>query len=102
MYVPKINTPAGRQPLTVVPNNLLLEAYLNSDASPEEKELARYLSGLDDVEYAGAVLRCALDGGALVVVYPRLNQKAPEGAREVCSVPDGFLYLVPATAPSKS
>lgn len=102
MYVPKINTPSGRQPITVVPNKYILEAYMNSDASPEDKELARYLYSLDDAEYAGAVLRCALDGGALVVVYPRLNQKAPEGAREVCSVPDGALYLVPATAPSKS
>lgn len=94
MYVPKINTPSGRQPITVVPNKYILEAYMNSDTSPEDKELARYLYSLDDAEYAGAVLRCALDGGALVVVYPRLNQKAPEGAREVCQVPDGALYLV--------
>lgn len=94
MYVPKITTPSGRLPITVVPNKYILEAYMNSDASPEDKELARYLYSLDDAEYAGAVLRCALDGGALVVVYPRLNQKAPDGAREVCQVPDGALYLV--------
>ena len=95
MYVPKIKTPAGMRPITVVSNKYLLAAYMNSDASPEDKELARYLAALDDEEYAGAVLRCALDGGALVVVYPRLNQKAPEGAREVCAVSDGALFLVP-------
>lgn len=95
MYVPKIKTPAGMQPITDVSNKYLVAAYMNSDASPEDKELARYLVALADEEYAGAILRCALGGGSLVVVYPRLGQKAPEGAREVCAVPDGALYLVP-------
>lgn len=96
MYEPKINTPAGLQPITVVPNDKLLEAYMHSDACPEDKELARYLYALDDAEYAGALLRVALRGGSLVVVYPGSGQKAPEGAREVCTVPDGVLYLVKA------
>ena len=100
MYVPKINTPKGPQPITVVPNASLLEAYMHSDACPEDKELARWLYELGDLEYAGAVLRCALDGGRLVIVYPGLGQKQPEGGRPLVSVPDGALYLV--TSPSRS
>ena len=100
MYVPKINTPKGPQPITIVPNDMLLELYMNSDACPEDKELARWLYDLGDLEYAGAVLRCALDGGRLVVVYPGLGQKQPEGGRPLVSVPDGALYL--DTAPSMS
>lgn len=100
MYVPKINTPSGPQPITVVPNASLLEAYMYSDACAEDKELARWLYDLGDLEYAGAVLRCALDGGRLVIVYPGLGQKEPEGGRPLISVPDGALYLV--TAPSMS
>ncbi len=94
MYVPQIKTPAGCQPITVVPNASLLEAYMYSDACPEDKELARYLYAVGDLEYAGAVLRCALNGGSLVVVYPGLGQKEPEGAKFICTVLDGALYLV--------
>lgn len=84
------------QPITVVSNKYLVAAYMNSDASPEDKELARYLVALDDEEYTGALLRLALrEGSRLEVYYPGLGQKAPEGAREVCVVPDGALYLVP-------
>lgn len=100
MYVPKINTPKGPQPITVVPNALLLELYMDSDACPEDKELARWLTFLHDPEYAGAVLRCALDGGRLVIVYPGLGQKEPEGGRSIVSVIDGALYLVPASSKS--
>ena len=100
MYVPKIKTLEGPQPITMLPNDMLLRVYMNSDASPEDTELARGLYDLGDLEYAGAVLRCALDGGRLVIVYPGLGQKEPEGGRPIVSVPDGALYLV--TAPSAS
>lgn len=100
MYVPKINTSKGRQPITVLPDKMLLEAYLNSDASPEEKELARYLVALDDAELSGRFLRMCFNGGRLVAVYPGDGEKAPASAHEVCTIPDGVLYL--ATAPSKS
>lgn len=96
MYVPKINTTEGKKPVTVLPNELLLEGYLYSDAPTEDKEVARYLFTLDDKEYAGAVLRRALNGGELVVVYPGLNQQPPKGAELVCSVADGALYYVKA------
>lgn len=97
MYVPKIQTNKGLQPITVLPNNMLLEVYMNSSACAEDKDLARYLSALDDAEYAGALLRCCFSGARLVVVYPALNQAPPEGARFITSVEDGGLYLVPAT-----
>ncbi len=100
MYVPKINTPGGPQPITIVPNSLLLELYMDSDACAEDKELARYLYALGDLEYAGAVLRCALDGGRLVPVYPGRGEKEPEGGRSIVEIEDGALYLV--TASSKS
>lgn len=67
-----------------------------SSACAEDKEMARYLDILGDVEYAGAVLRCCFDGGRLVVVYPGLNQTPPDGARFITSVEDGGLYLIPA------
>lgn len=54
MSVPKINTPAGRQPITVVPNASLLEAYMYSDACPEDKELARCLYFLGDLDMPGS------------------------------------------------
>jgi hypothetical protein len=96
MYIPKINTTTGRAPITVLPDALLLEAYLNSDACAEDKELARWLLDLEK-EKAGQVLRSALgEGGALVPVYEGLSQKAPKGGAFVCAIPDGALYVVKA------
>ncbi len=96
MYVPKINTTKGRQPVTILPDAYLLEGFLYSDAPAEDKEVVKMLmEGADEVTGAFA-LRSALEGGELVLVYPRLNQKAPKGAELLCSVADGALYLVKA------
>lgn len=101
MYVPKIKTNEGLKPITIVPDRFLLEAYLNSNICDEDKEVASWLVSLDDPEYAGALLRSALNGGFdLAVIYPGAGGKVPEGARFICSVPDGALYLV--RVPSKS
>lgn len=100
MYVPKIETNKGLQPITVLPNNILLEAYMKSNACAEDKELAHYLYFLYDAEYAGAVLRCCFSGARLVEVYPGdpgFNQTPPEGARFITSIEDGALYMIPAT-----
>lgn len=82
MYVPKINTTKGRQPVTILPDAYLLEGFLYSDAPAEDKEVVKMLmEGADEVTGAFA-LRSALEGGELVLVYPRLNQ-SPEGRRVV-------------------
>ena len=101
MYVPKINTPKGPQPITVVPNRFLLGAYVASNICAEDLEMVRFLEALDDVEYAGAVLRMALNGShKFTLVYPGAGGVAPEGGIFVCSVPDGALYLVKASPTS--
>lgn len=101
MYIPKINTPEGLKPITVVPNCFLLGAYLSSNISAEDFEIVRYLEAVEDSEYAGAVLRSVLNGSYnFALVYPGAGGVVPEGAKFVCSVPDGALYLV--KAPSKS
>ena len=96
MYVPKINTTEGVKPITWLPNSALLEAYLGSNISAEDKEVGRLLqAGVDDPELAGYILRMALDGlFNLVSVYPGAGMKEPAGARFVCAIPDGSLYLV--------
>lgn len=101
MYVPKIKTPEGLKPITIVPDPLLLEAYLDSNISAEDKEVASWLLYLDDKEYAGRCLRSALNGSFdLKIIYPALGRSVPDDAIFICPVPDGALYLV--RVPSKS
>lgn len=101
MYVPKIKTPEGLKPITIVPDNILAEVYYYSNISDEDREIARFVFELDDKEYAANCLRLAFAGlYDFKFIYPGAGGVIPEGARFVCSVPDGGLYLI--RVPSKS
>lgn len=97
MKVPKIQTTKGKQPVTIVPNNSLVEGFLNSDAPAEDIDLVRLLEYAEpDAEKNGAILRQCLEGKArLIPVYPSLDEKEPTGAKLVGSIMDGGLYVVP-------
>ena len=96
MNVPKIKTTEGKEPVTAVPNKLLLEAYLEAATNMEEKELVKLLRYAEpSKEKAATILRKCLKGSAnLVAVYPGNEQTPPKGATLVGSIPDGGLYLV--------
>ncbi len=97
MKIPRINTTKGKQPVTVVPDNALVEGFLNSDAPAEDIDVVRLLEYAEpDAEKNGAILRQCLEGKArLLSVYPGNNEKEPTGAKFVGSIMDGGLYLVP-------
>lgn len=97
MKIPRINTTKGKQPVTVVPDNALVEGFLNSDAPAEDIDVVRLLEYAEpDAEKNGAILRHCLEGKArLLPVYPGNNEKEPTGATFVGSIMDGGLYLVP-------
>lgn len=97
MKIPRINTTKGKQPVTVIPNNALVEGFLNSDASAEDIDVVRLLEYAEpDAEKNGAILRQCLEGKArLLPVYPGIGEKEPTGAKLVGSIMDGGLYLVP-------
>lgn len=97
MNVPKIQTTKGKQTVTVVPDNTLVEGFLNSDAPAEDIDLVRLLEYAEpDAEKNGAILRQCLEGKArLIAVYPGLDEKEPTGAKLVGSIMDGGLYVVP-------
>ncbi len=97
MKIPRINTTNGKQPLTIVPNNALVEGFLNSDASAEDIDLVRLLEYAEpDAEKNGVILRQCLEGKSrLLPVYPGLDEKEPTGAKFVGSIMDGGLYVVP-------
>ena len=96
MNVPKIKTTEGKEPVTIVPNKLLVEAYLNAATNKEEKELVELLRYAEPSnEKAATILRKCLKGSAtLVAVYPGNEQTPPKGATLVGSIPDGGLYFV--------
>ena len=97
MKIPRINTTKGKQPVTVVPDNALVEGFLNSDAPAEDIDVVRLLEYAEpDAEKNGAILRQCLEGKArLLSVYPGNNEKERTGAKFVGSIMDGGLYLVP-------
>lgn len=97
MKIPRINTTKGKQPVTVVPDNALVEGFLNSDATAEDIDVVRLLEYAEpDAKKNGAILRQCLEGKArLLPVYPGNNEKEPTGAKFVGSIMDGGLYLVP-------
>nr|DAJ73660.1 MAG TPA: hypothetical protein [Caudoviricetes sp.] len=97
MKIPRINTTKGKQPVTVVPDNVLVEGFLNSDAPAEDIDVVRLLEYAEpDAEKNGAILRQCLEGKArLLPVYPGIGEKEPTGAKLVGSIMDGGLYLVP-------
>lgn len=97
MKIPSINTTKGKQPVTVVPDNALVEGFLNSDAPAEDIDVVRLLDYAEpDAKKNGAILRQCLEGKArLLPVYPGNNEKEPTGAKFVGSIMDGGLYLVP-------
>lgn len=97
MKIPRINTTKGKQPVTVVPDNVLVEGFLNSDAPAEDIDVVRLLEYAEpDAEKNGAILRQCLEGKArLLPVYPGVGEKEPTGAKLVGSIMDGGLYLVP-------
>lgn len=97
MKIPRINTTKGKQPVTVVPDNVLVEGFLNSDAPAEDIDVVRLLEyAKPDAEKNGAILRQCLEGKArLLPVYPGVGEKEPTGAKLVGSIMDGGLYLVP-------
>lgn len=97
MKIPRINTTKGKQPVTVVPDNAIVEGFLNSDAPAEDMDVVRLLEYAEpDAEKNGAILRQCLEGKArLLPVYPSNDEKEPTGAKFVGSIMDGGLYLVP-------
>lgn len=98
MKVPKIQTTKGKQPVTILSNNALVEGFLNSDAPAEDIDLVRLLEYAEpDAEKNGAIIRQCLEGKArLIAVYPGLDEKEPTGAKLVGSIMDGGLYVVSA------
>ena len=97
MKVPNIPTTKGKQPVTIVPNNALVEGFLNSDAPAEDIDVVRLLQYAEpDAEKTGAILRRCLEGKArLLPVYPGNHEKEPTGAKFVGSIMDGGLYVIP-------
>lgn len=92
-----IKTSKGIQPITVLPNNMLCDAYLN-EGGAEEAEYIRLLTyALPDPEEAGKVLRKAITSGReFYAYYPGVEgSKEPAGsALYIGGIPDGSLYLL--------
>ena len=64
MKVPQINTTKGKQPVTVVPDELLVEGFLSSEgADADDVDLVRLLEYAEpDAKKNGAILRRCLEG----------------------------------------
>lgn len=97
MKIPNINTTKGVKPVTVLPDDMLVEAYIFAAPSFEDVELVRLLQYAEpDAKKAGAILRRCLEGNArLLPYYPGIsNKKEPDGAKVVGSISDGVLFIV--------
>lgn len=96
MKIPNIDTKKGVEPITVLPDDMLVEAYLFLRPSADDMELARLLHYAEpDAKKAGAILRRCLEGKArLIPFYPGISKKEPNGAKVVGSIIDGALYIV--------
>lgn len=95
MNIPKIKTPEGFKPITILPDVNIVTAFFDSSAPSEDKEIVRFLDHLHNPVAAGSVLRYVLENGRdLVPVYPGLGQTIPKGAQEICSIIDGVLIMI--------
>lgn len=96
MNVPQIITTKGKQPLTTLPDEALVEGFLSSDATPDDIDVVRLLEYAEpDAKKNGSILRQCLEGKArLLPVYPGIGEKEPTGAKFIGSIMDGGLYLV--------
>ncbi len=96
MKIPNIPTTKGVKPVTVLPDKLLVEGFLSSNAAPEDIDLVRLLQYAEpNPEKNGEILRRCLEGKArLIPVYPGIGEKEPNGAKSVGSIIDGILYVV--------
>lgn len=91
MRIPKID---GHN-ITDAPKNYLLELFLNSDASDEEKSLVNLLSYAAPTQQKAIEIlnECLLDGKELVAYYPKSDRKEPKGEL-IGDILDGSLWLV--------
>lgn len=96
MKTPKIQTDKGKQPVTVVPDEHLVEAFLDCCNVSEDEELVRLLCYAEpSYKKAATILRqCLTEGLRLVPVYPGLGNTPPEKSTYIGEIPDGGLYLV--------
>lgn len=97
MKVPTIKTDKGRQPITILSNAMLCDAFL-SEAAEDDKEYVRLLILAEpDSEAAGKILRKALTSGReFFAYYPGLEgSKEPADSALYCgAIPDGSLWLL--------
>jgi len=75
----------------------IFEFYTASSGNSELYELVPLLPialSADMPEVYNTLERMNKERKKLTAVYPGLGQKAPTGAEEVGSIPDGVLYLI--------
>lgn len=96
METPKIQTDKGKQPVTVVPNEYLVEAFLDCCNVPEDEELVRLLCYAEPSNRKAATIlrQCLSEGRRLVPVYPGIGDTPPKDASYIGDISDGVLYLV--------
>ncbi len=98
MNVPRIKIDGQPRPVTELPNEELVSAFLSCATEPEALEAAQLLRyAVSSPKKAGQWLRKALlEKREFVAVYPGNNEKAPAGAEFVGDILDGALYLAKA------
>ena len=86
----------GKVPVTVVPDDMLMETYLSCADDGEDKSLVWLLDyAVRNEKEAAKILRQCLSGGKkLVAVYPGLDDDPPKKGKQIGTIPDGCLYLV--------
>lgn len=86
------------RPVTELPNEELVFAFLSCATDPEAIEAAQMLNySVSSPKKAGQWLRKSLlEKREFIAIYPGNNGKAPEGAEYVGEIPDGALYLAKA------
>lgn len=102
MKVPNIpTTNGGYVPVTNAPDSslvgLYLEATKNKDYYHGEREMVSLLNSTPDCSSlkAAKILRMCLEKGhSLVAVYPDGEEIPPKGAKYICDILDGSLYLI--------
>ena len=98
MKVPRIKINGQLRPITELPNEQLVMAFLSCASDSEALEAVQLLSYcVSSPQKSGFWLRKALlENREFVAVYPGNNEKAPAGAEFVGNIPDGALYLAKA------
>lgn len=96
MKTPNVQTTNGKKPLTVLPNEALVEGFLAYSTSSEDLELVRLLAYAEpSKKKAGEHLRNCLEGNrSLVPIYHSASSKVPANGVLIGAIPDGALYLV--------